>query len=630
MRLAAQVGRLAFGSIALAVLMAGPALAQGPQSAEQQLLAAEYSPVLSLDPQRAPCGPGEAYRPTSVDIVLGRSGVVLRDSHGKVVKRAPTSADLWRHAIGYYLDFPGDPINPGCGYEKQFRNWNDGRKPSVYAHVATDPSHPGKLVVQYWFYYTFNDFTDKHESDWEMAQVDFDASDASEALGKGPYEVDLSQHAGGERSSWTDSKLEKQDTHPVIYDATGSHANYFGSGLYLGRGAREGFGCDDTRTATTRLQLQTVLLPDFPSSASAPYAWLAFQGRWGQKEPGINNGPTGPATKPQWFAPVEWGDGLRDTSVELPGGRTFGVSVGSFFCGAVTAGATVLNWSLIHPVPFVVALLLVVCALFGAVLATTWRPPAPRPLRRRRHCGQIFRATSRAYVRNLLTFIAAGAIFVPVYLAAAGIQWVVFHLSSAAPLVALDGRHGAVTALLAVLIGSVGGLFASVITTGAVAVILEEIDAGRRILAGQAYGRVLRRLRPLLRGMLTELVTVILLTITVVGIPFAIHRFVRWSLFAQACVLDDLPATESLRRSSELVRGQWWRTFGFTALVDVLAVLSGPLFGVGLLLLSDDSLNFINLAAALVYTVTVPYAAIQLTLYYFDLEARGATETQPA
>jgi hypothetical protein len=72
-----------------------------------------------------------------------------------------------------------------------------------------------------------------------------------------------------------------------------------------------------------------------------------------------------------------------------------------------------------------------------------------------------------------------------------------------------------------------------------------------------------------------------------------------------------------------LVRARWWRTFGFTVLVDVLAILSGPLFGVGLLLLTDHSLNFINLAAALVYTLTVPYAAIQLTLYYFDLEARG-------
>ena len=66
---------------------------------------------------------------------------------------------------------------------------------------------------------------------------------------------------------------------------------------------------------------------------------------------------------------------------------------------------------------------------------------------------------------------------------------------------------------------------------------------------------------------------------------------------------------------------------GFTAFIDVLAILSGPLFGVGLLLLTDHSLNFINLAAALVYTFTVPYAAIQLTLYYFDLEARDVTES---
>ena len=130
--------------------------------------------------------------------------------------------------------------------------------------------------------------------------------------------------------------------------------------------------------------------------------------------------------------------------------------------------------------------------------------------------------------------------------------------------------------------------------------------------------------------MATELGMVVVLTITVVGIPFAIHRFIRWSLFAEACVLDDLSATESLRRSSVLVKGRWWRTFGFTLLVDALAVLSGPLLGVGLLLVTDHSLNFINLAASLVYTFTVPYAAIQLTLYYFDLEARGEVRYQPS
>jgi hypothetical protein len=147
-------------------------------------------------------------------------------------------------------------------------------------------------------------------------------------------------------------------------------------------------------------------------------------------------------------------------------------------------------------------------------------------------------------------------------------RWVVFHLASVAPLVALDGRHGAVTAFLAVLVGGVGGLIASVIATAVVAVILRELDAGHRILAGQAYRRVLGRWRSLTRGMATELGMVLVLTMTVVGIPFAIHRFIRWSLFAEACMLDDLSATESLRRSSQLVKGRWWRTFGFTVLIE--------------------------------------------------------------
>ena len=614
-------------SVALLLVLVLPTGARGAESAAQEL-AARYSPVLELQPQAKACGSGEAYRPTSVDIVLGREDVLLRDPPGRLVKRAPTSRDLWDLGAGYYLDFPGNPLNPGCGYERQFRRWNDGRRPSVYAHVATDPLHPGKLAVGYWFYYTFNDFTDKHESDWEMAQVDFAESTAAAALQTGPYEVDLPQHAGGERSAWTDTKLQKDGTHPVIYDATGSHANYFGRALYLGRGAREGFGCDDTRDATLRLQPKTVLLPDVPSSASAPYAWLAFQGRWGQTEAGINNGPTGPAAKEQWLAPIEWADGLRETSVEVPSGRAFGLSVGNFFCGAVTGSASALNWSLIHPVPFVALVLLGLLGLLTALARTTWRPPDPHPLRRRRQGGQIFRAATRAYAEHIPVFAAAGVIFIPVYLVAAAIQWVIFHLTSIAPLVALDGRHGAVTAFLAILLGGVGGLFASVIATGAVAVILGELDAGRRVLAGQAYRRVLKRWRSLGKGMAIELGMMLLLTITVVGIPFAIHRFIRWSLFAEACVLDDLSATESLRRSSELVKGRWWRTFGFTVLVDVLAILSGPLLGVGLLLLTDHSLNFINLAAALVYTFTVPYAAIQLTLYYFDLEARGVADTE--
>src|SRR6185437_2782797 len=87
----------------------------------------------------------------------------------------------------------------------------------------------------------------KHEGDWEMIQLDFDAGSAGAALAAHPYEVGYSQHTGAERATWGDAKLQLVDgTHPLVYSALGSHANYFGSALHLGRSAAQGVGCDDT------------------------------------------------------------------------------------------------------------------------------------------------------------------------------------------------------------------------------------------------------------------------------------------------------------------------------------------------------------------------------------------------
>ena len=49
-------------------------------------------------------------------------------------------------------------------------------------------------------------------------------------------------------------KLERiEETHPVVYPAAGSHANYFGSAVYLGSSASTGVGCDDTSGEHTDL-----------------------------------------------------------------------------------------------------------------------------------------------------------------------------------------------------------------------------------------------------------------------------------------------------------------------------------------------------------------------------------------
>lgn len=118
-----------------------------------------------------------------------------------------------------------------------------------------------------------------------------------------------------------------------------------------------------------------------------------------------------------------------------------------------------------------------------------------------------------------------------------------------------------------------------------------------------------------------QFVLILLLVLTVIGIPLAVYYFIRTSLFAQACVLGDQTAVGSLRASARLTRRHWWRTFGFTALINVIAILAGPLLGVLVLLLTSQSLTFIDITGSIVYALVVPYAAIALTLYYFDLEA---------
>jgi len=624
--LAICLGRALVIALAGWAILATPASAAfNPQSKAAVELADTYAPIAEIDAQKKPCGPGEAYRSTVVDLILGNPEVVLRNVSGKVVLRAPTAQDLARAPDTDYIDLPGNPLTPGCFYEKQFRRWYGHRMPSVYAHVGADSEHPGKLAVQYWFYYTFNDFTDKHESDWEMAQVDFDAPTPQQALKTGPYQVDEAQHSGGESGAWNDDpKLTKVGTHFVTNVSTGSQSDYFQRDLYLGKGGSAVFGCEDTRNNTTRLTLHPVVLPNTPVPANSQFAWLDFPGRWGQRESGINNGPLGPAYHEEWLHPITWADGLRTSSVTVPDVKVLGLSATSFFCTGTTDTALAIDWGTAHPWLFL-GLLAVLLFLLGATARITrWSPPEPWPLRERRGGGQILRGARRLYGEHPLTFIGIGLIFIPVSVFAGAVQWVLFHLTGIDRFVALDGRSGAGTTFLALLIGGLAGAFAAAAVTAAVSAALNEIDAGRPVTAIQAYVIAVRRLRALSGATAFEFVVLVVLTLLVVGIPFAIYGFIRTSLFAQACVLEDQNAVGALQTSAKLTRGRWWRTFGFTAVVDIVAILSGPILGVLILLLTAQSLTFINIASSIVYALTVPYAAIALTLYYFDLQARSS------
>jgi hypothetical protein len=249
--------------LVVAVIVAGLATCASAHAANPSLtLADRYAPVVRLVDQEEPCKHGEAYQPTDV-LVLGNPDVAFRGPWDKtnIIKVGPTASDLARGLFGYHLDFPGSAVAPGCVYDEWSHRISKGSAPRAYARVVTDPTYPGQLALQYWLFYVFNDFNDKHEGDWEMIQLNFDAGSAAEALKQKPALVGFSQHEGAESAHWGESKLEIVDgTHPVVYPALGSHANYYTSALHLGRSAAQGVGCDDTSGPSFEFRPQVSLI----------------------------------------------------------------------------------------------------------------------------------------------------------------------------------------------------------------------------------------------------------------------------------------------------------------------------------------------------------------------------------
>ena len=101
-----------------------------------------------------------------------------------------------------------------------------------------------------------------------------------------------------------DDKLELVDgTHPVVYPAAGSHANFYSDGLFLGRSAEQGVGCDDTTGPSVELRPAGVRSRASPRREAA-FPWIAFEGRWGERQQAFYNGPRD--RERQWTEPITW------------------------------------------------------------------------------------------------------------------------------------------------------------------------------------------------------------------------------------------------------------------------------------------------------------------------------------
>jgi hypothetical protein len=613
-----------FGRITLvAVVALAAAVPASANTTQERELAQRYAPVVRLVADTGDCGAGKPYMPIDVDLLFGEPTVALRGPWGNdLVKIGPTAKGLSKGLYEYHLDFPGNALSPGCGYLRWDRRLTAGQAPAVYAHVATDPGHPGKLALQYWLFYVFNDWNNLHEGDWEMIQIVFDASTAAQALQRTPAEIGYSQHEGAERAAWDDDKLERVGTHPVVHPAAGSHANFYGEALYLGSSAEEGVGCDDTRGPTFDVRPVVRTIPSGQARARTAFPWIAFEGRWGELRPAFFNGPTGPNLKSQWRAPIQWVEGWRTRSYTVPGGSAFGPGATGFFCGAIGGGSRALV-QLVHR-PLVLGLVLASLALLLAVLLSraTWRPAAPLRLARRRAWGQILAASARMYAQQILLFVGIGLVLVPISLLVALLQTVILHATSILG-VQTAGESNGLAAFFVLAIGTALTLLGLGLVQAASARALVEIDAGRSIGPLRAYRLAADSVAPLFAALLLAALVVSLLASSLFLIPIAVWLAGRWALIVPVIELEGASAIGALRRSGRLVRGRWLKVSSLIVAGGALAILAGPLVGALLILGTDAPFWLVNVIAGVVYTVTMPFVALTTAYVYFDARVRG-------
>lgn len=208
-------------------------------------------------------------------------------------------------------------------------------------HVS---SYTGLVAIQYWFIYLYNDWKAPHEGDWE--HIVLFLRDLSDSASKPePTACAYSAHHGGYRLPWrhvekVDDQGERAEkgTHPVVYVANGSHANYFFGPCHY-ETTTEQFGVRITAGEfpfsgeytdfTTSFESGTKIFPQLkivPAPVdghwTGQWRWLNFSGTWGSK--GLPTWPSwlrklpilggtwkGPASLPQrnnWSNPFAWAD----------------------------------------------------------------------------------------------------------------------------------------------------------------------------------------------------------------------------------------------------------------------------------------------------------------------------------
>jgi hypothetical protein len=164
----------------------------------------------------------------------------------------------------------------------------------VHGHARKDAQ--GRLWLQYWLFYYYNDYQllgpfsgGNHEGDWELVQLRLNAAEQ-------PEWIVFSQHKHAEGRAWKDAP--KAGATPLVFVARGSHANYFSKGSHW-----TGSWFDQADGKGPQIMPTLVVLED-----RSP-GWVLWPGFWGDTKPGVlaldSSSPVSPGVRPHWLDPAK-------------------------------------------------------------------------------------------------------------------------------------------------------------------------------------------------------------------------------------------------------------------------------------------------------------------------------------
>ncbi|MEX1254497.1 MAG: hypothetical protein WEE64_09160 [Dehalococcoidia bacterium] len=155
-------------------------------------------------------------------------------------------------------------------------------------------------------------------------------------------------------------------------------------------------------------------------------------------------------------------------------------------------------------------------------------------LKQRRDLSQIIETTVNIYRQSFWPLFQIAAVVIPLGIAGAVLADTIGASNSFVPAEGMSpGEFAALVAL------GVFGAAVQFVAGAALIAALRGLGEGRAPEFGQAYDVAFDRFWTLVAAALRALFHVVLFAITIVGIPWAINRSVRWLFTAQAVVLDD-------------------------------------------------------------------------------------------